>query len=220
MAIIVPKLQDHRTLPPQWGGLKPIAATRINANEADEGGPPPHIAAAIMLREALARTIATYSDELRSNYLHLGSRIDREKRINFWTRFSRLAPTVLIAFARQDTDIERLADVSEILARIGGTAIGEILNELEQPNPRSALLTDTLLRSLRWSPAGTTVDRERTVAVLRRLWLSDEPDVRESAYELAGSLRGGRALLAEARIRESSVDLRERIDEILASLGG
>lgn len=119
---------------------------------------------------------------LNQEYKHLGSINGRQERAALWRQHERQAAAVLVARARFDEDLERLAEAAEILADLGQPGLEEAINGLLDDQHSDAYI-ETLLRALRWSSAVADSAMKRELAERLERLLSEDDDIGEAAID-------------------------------------
>jgi hypothetical protein len=159
--------------------------------------------------------------ELIREYSNLGRIEGREDRKEFWRRYLDDGAQVLLARAKYDADVERLAEVSALLAEIAEPRLMlDALSEEPPAQPRPEYF-ESLLRAIRWATSPLEARDERDLlAVLRRLAGSKSADMREAAYMAAIRLPNEVALrfLEGSLAHEVDQEARRVIDETMEEL--
>ena len=157
-------------------------------------------------------------------YPTMGSPRGRAERQRIWRRYPRIALAVLLAKARSDEDIERLAEVAAVLAEVGATLRDLFFSEIQRLAPTGTdSFAEAALQAIRWLDGPfTTNDQARLTVILTPLSQATDADVRQSVAETAAQLPQAEALdlLNSLQENETDEDVIEAIEETRAALEG
>lgn len=162
-------------------------------------------------------------EQLINSYRLIGHISGRQQRRWLWTRDPELGAQILLGFASKETDIERLAEISELLAsqaEASSDSLQDLIENVTKLNARPEYY-ESLLRAIRWTERPLNTDRQRTLlTALNNLAQSTDADVREAAYEVAIKLDKNDALsFLHTQLRNEDVeDARSIIQDAINEL--
>lgn len=180
------------------------------------------------LEQSLENNPVSTADSIswQQHYLRLGSTRDRQRHRQVWLETSQHSAETkaqhLLGFARRDDDIERLSDVSAILAQLGSGAMKFVRSELwDSSTTTSPLFIETLLRTIRWSALESD---EATLSDLVTKFTNPgyDEDIREAAYSLLPRLptMTRKRILQDVLQAENSPELRATLLELQDAMVG
>lgn len=160
--------------------------------------------------------------DLAALYPSMGSSAGRRERFASFSRYPDIAIPLLISKARSDHDVERLAEVSELLTSVK-SALRRVYDHFTQYGENwSPCFIESVLRAIRWSShARSESANQQLVTMLSRWMTSTDPDVRQAVAETLAVLPADRALrmLGSMKSSESNSDVLDAIEDTLQYFG-
>jgi hypothetical protein len=156
--------------------------------------------------------------ELAALYPSMGSPSGRLERFATFSRYPDIAIPLLISKARSDHDVERLAEVAELLSSVKSALRSVFDYFAEYGENWNPCFIECVLRAIRWSSFTRSASANQQLVTMISRWMTaTDPDVRQAVAETLAVLPADHALsmLGSMQSSESDSDVLDAIDEAI-----